>query len=267
MHLDHARGCDSGRPVGSLPPRCSWTVRGARGHVVLVGDSYAGHISEAVVAGGNSAGFDVTVATFPACPFLDARVYQAAPDERQCRRYYDRGLRALVRLRPDLVVTAFRADHYTQDPQIGLAVGDHGRDAASSTAKVSVLALALASTLKELNAHAIPVLVVDPVPWYPTPMGACATVRILTRSCPLTVSRAFEDRALAREIRIDSLAVRDAPLSARLSLEDRFCGATRCSQVVHGVVDYRDGNHLSVAASRSVADLFARAITRLAADR
>jgi peptidoglycan/LPS O-acetylase OafA/YrhL len=267
MHLDHVRGCDSGRPFGSQPGRCTWTASKARGKVVLLGDSYAGHVSEAVVEGGIRSGFDVTVATFPACPFLDIRVYQSAPNEEECRRYYDDGLRALLRSRPRLVVTAFRADHYTQDPHIGLAVGEEGTETASSTSKESALERALAATLRELNARGIPVLVVDPVPWYPTPMGACATVRILTRSCPLTVSRALENRLLAREIRIDRLAVRDAPLSARLNLEGRLCSSTRCSVVHHGIVNYRDSDHLSVLASRGAADIFTRAITRFSAVR
>jgi peptidoglycan/LPS O-acetylase OafA/YrhL len=216
MHLDHVRGCDSGKPFGLQPPRCTWTVRNARGQLVLIGDSYAGQVTEAVVRAGNIEGLDVTVATYPACPFLDVRVYELSPNERQCRRYYERGLRALLRTRPNLVVTAFRADHYTQDPQIRVAVGKEGWGSISSTAKESAMARALTSTLQQLNSEAIPVLVVDPVPWYPRAMGACATVRILTESCPSTIARSVEDGLLARQTRIDRLAIREAALSYRL---------------------------------------------------
>jgi peptidoglycan/LPS O-acetylase OafA/YrhL len=260
MHLDHTRGCDSGLPFGSQPARCTWRVPGARGQLVLVGDSYAGHITEPVVRAGNAEGFDVTVATFPACPFLDTRVYGSVPDDSKCRRYYTLGLQAMLRLRPNLVVTSFRAEHYTADPQIKLAVGDGRPTTGSVTFEQSLLQRGLASALKRLNARGIPVLVVDPVPEFPIEMGVCATVRILTESCPMTASRVFEDRLLAGPIGVNKLAVRGAPRSFRLDLEGRLCSRTQCSAVSHRVVNYRDDDHLSVAAARGVTDLFRQAI-------
>jgi peptidoglycan/LPS O-acetylase OafA/YrhL len=265
-HLDHARGCDSGQPVGSQPPRCTWRVQHARGRLVLVGDSYAGHVTEAVVTAGNAEGFDVTVATFPACPFLDVRVYRSVLDEPHCRLYYTRGLQALLRMRPSLVVTSFRAGHYTEDSQIELAVGSRRQAAGPAVTKESALERGLASTLKTLNARGIPVLVVDPIPTHPREMGACAAVRVMTESCPLTVSRGVVDRRLAGPIRIDELAVGRATRSYRLNLENRLCSKTQCSVVAHRVVMYRDANHLSVAATREVTDLFRRAIRRFAAN-
>jgi peptidoglycan/LPS O-acetylase OafA/YrhL len=261
-HLDHVRGCDSGKPFGSEPAECTWVVPHARGKLVLVGDSYAGQVSEAVVSAGNSEGLDVSVATFPACPFINVRVYGSNPTEAECRRYYTRGLRALLRAHPSLVVTSFRADHYTEDHQIRLAVGRHGRATTSTAAKDPVIQRALASTLRSLNAQGIPVLVVDPVPWYPAPIGACAALRILTRSCPTTVVRSVEDRALAGPIRIDTLAVRDAPRSFRLNLEDELCSRARCSDVKHQVDMYRDFDHLSVLGTQGITSVFARAIRR-----
>jgi hypothetical protein len=230
---------------------------------VLVGDSYAGHLTEAVVKAGNAEEFDVTVATFPACPFLDIRVYGSEPDEPHCRLYYTGGLQALLRLRPDLVVTSFRAHHYTEDPRIELADAS-GRRAAGVVMKESILQRGLTSTLRTLNAQDIPVVVVDPIPTYPRDIGACAAVRVLTRSCTLTVSRSVEDRRLAGPIRIDRLAVRRATRSYRLNLQDRLCSRTQCSAIAHRVVMYRDTNHLSVAGAREVTDLFRWAIRRLA---
>ena len=265
-HLDHAQGCDSGQPIGSQPPRCTWRVQDARGRLVLVGDSYAGHVTEAVVKAGNAEGFDVTVATFPACPFLDIRVYGSTPDEPHCRLYYTRGLQALLRMRPSLVVTSFRADHYTEDPRIELTVASGRQAAGSVVTKESAMERGLTSTLKTLNARGIPVLVVDPIPTSPREMGACAAVRVLTGSCPLTVSRSVADRRLAGPIRIDKLAVRRATRSYRLNLENRLCSRTQCSAIAHRVVMYRDINHLSVAGAREVTDLFRRAIRRFAAN-
>jgi peptidoglycan/LPS O-acetylase OafA/YrhL len=263
-HLDHRRGCDSGQPFGSQPPRCSWTVRHARGSIALVGDSYAGQVAEAVVRGGNLDRFDVTVATFPACPFLDVRIHESVPTETQCRHYYSRGLQALLRLRPSLVVTSFRADHYTEEPQIELAVGAHGRLVNGMAAKESAIERGLASTLHQLNSRGIPVLLVDAVPWYPSAIGDCAALRILSGSCPTVVSRHFADMALAGPMRINRLAVRRARLSVRLNLEDRLCSRTRCADMRHGVVTYRDFDHISVTAARAMTHLFERAISRFA---
>jgi peptidoglycan/LPS O-acetylase OafA/YrhL len=262
MHLDHLRGCDLGQPFGLQPAQCSWTVRGARGRLVLVGDSYAGHITEAVIRAGNAEGFDVIVVTFPACPFLNIRVYEIDRSEAQCRRYYSHGLRTMIRVRPSLVVTSFRADHYTEDSSIRLGLGEDGSTTNSKASKERVLERGLASTLEELNSAGIPVLLVDPVPSYPSPMGACAAVWMLSGSCPSSAARRVEDQKLAGPIRIDKLAIRHARLSSRLDLVGRLCGRTRCSEVVHGLVTYRDQNHLSVAGARRVADLFMHAIER-----
>jgi peptidoglycan/LPS O-acetylase OafA/YrhL len=267
MHLDHRRGCDLGAPFGSQPRKCSWKVARARGTIVLVGDSYAGQITEAVVRAGNSDGFNVAVATFPACPFFDIRMYGSTPSEAQCRRYYTRGFRSLLETHPNLVVTSFRADHYTEDSGIRLALGDHGRAVSSASAKLSVMERGLETTLKRLNSAGIQVLLVDPVPRHPTTIDSCAALQILTGSCPPSVSRRVEDRELADPIRIDREAVRGARWGHRLNLEDHLCTRTRCSDIIHGEVAYRDANHLSVAATRGLTEVFMGAIGHLSASR
>ena len=71
-HADLLRGCDGPTPLGQRTAgACTWRVARPRGQVVLIGDSNAGHFSEAVIRAANRAGFELTIATFSACPFID----------------------------------------------------------------------------------------------------------------------------------------------------------------------------------------------------
>lgn len=70
-HIDRLDGCFGSWPVGD-PARahCVWPAKNSRGRILFVGDSHAGHLSEAAIAAINELGFDAEIATFGNCPFV-----------------------------------------------------------------------------------------------------------------------------------------------------------------------------------------------------
>ena len=64
VHLDAARGCESGDLESvSRDSRCTLRIEGAVGRAILVGDSHAGQLSEGFVIAAHKLGLDATIAT------------------------------------------------------------------------------------------------------------------------------------------------------------------------------------------------------------
>ena len=120
FHADVTRRCDSPIPLWtSSAPQCTWTVPNPRGKIVLIGDSNAGHYTEPFVRGANRAGYDATVATLSACPFLPIAVRGAG--QPACLRFARGSLAALLAMKPNLVFAAAHTSGYLDDPSIALA--------------------------------------------------------------------------------------------------------------------------------------------------
>ncbi len=248
-HADYLLGCDSATPLGQRPQRvvsaCTWQVPRPRGQVVLIGDSNAGHFSEAVVRAANRAGFDLTIATLSACPFVDLQVKQPRYSMDVCRRFYTGSLESLLRQRPSLIIDANRADGYIRAGDAGL--GSPGNDPTSHSAvvKARLWYQGLASSLRHLNDAGIPVVVVQPVPLQAMPFGDCAVIRILTQSCASSVARSTveNDRRLA--VDAENRAVAAVPAAWTIDFVNKLCNSDRCTSTRGNTPMYRDRHHLS----------------------
>ena len=267
-HMDLQLGCDDVRPLGQrTAPACTIRVPESRGRVVLIGDSNAGHFSEPVVRAANRAGFDVSIVTLNGCPFVDLwksvarRDLSSIPGASKdlCRRFYSGSLKALVRLRPSLVITAARTDNYFAQPSVGLG---RSRDAITylASAKARLWYQGLASTLRRLNDAGIPVVVAHPVPVQPVSASTCAVIRILTASCTISVSRTKVDESLRRAISAENRAIATVTTAWAIDFENQLCDRDRCEGMRGGTPLYRDRNHLSVDGALSLTDPFYKAI-------
>ena len=260
-HADVLLGCDSPTPLGQRTANaCTLRTPNPRGQIVLIGDSNAGHLSEAVARAANRAGFELTIATFSACPFIDLEVTEPHYSMGACRRFYTGSLEALVRLRPSLVIGASRADLYIRRDTAGL--GSPGRNAVShsTVAKADLWAQGLASSLHHLNDAGIPVVVVQPVPIQPMPFGDCAVIRILTRSCEGSVARSTVEKDRRLAVDAENRAVASAPAAWTIDLIDKLCGADRCGSMHGKTAMYRDRYHLSVDGALTLTNEFYRTI-------
>jgi hypothetical protein len=121
--------------------------------------------------------------------------------------------------------------------------------------------------LGQLNRAGIPVVVVHPIPRLAISPERCAVISILSNACGSSTARTDAERELRLAIGAEQAAVAHASLASTLDLDRNLCGPTRCASMRHGVLLYRDGEHLSVQGALTLTDRFARAIRSRARPR
>ena len=235
--------------------------------VVLIGDSNAGQFGEPVLRAAERAGFGATLISYGACPFANLRVVRRnRPFPRHqiaaCRTSYIQDLHALVRSRPNLVITAARTDRYIDDHTFGLGQPGGGAITYATKVKGSLWSQGLASTLRALSAARIPVVIVQPVPVVqPISVDECASIRILANSCNGSASRSSVARYLEPSVTADNRAVAAAPGPVTaVDFRDQLCSSNRCPSRRGDIVLYLDRYHLSVPAALELTDAFYRVI-------
>jgi peptidoglycan/LPS O-acetylase OafA/YrhL len=115
FHADAERGCDEQVPaVENNDQGCTWLVDGASRAAVLIGDSNAGHFTEAFTGAANDQGLNATVTTRSGCPFVDLVAITKGEKDDNCRSFVEQSLLDLVKNRPDVVVIASRSDAYIE---------------------------------------------------------------------------------------------------------------------------------------------------------
>ena len=263
FHIDYQRGCDDAAPLGYRPlARCSWAADHPRGTVVLIGDSNAGHFSEAVIAADRSLQFDTIVATFSSCAFADGlAVFDNNEREKDCAWFDSGSLTWLLRQRPNLVILGTRADSYIQDPRIALAAPGMPPEH-DPAQKARVWAERLHSALARLDRAGVPVILVHPVPELPSfDPGSCAAFLLyIDWGCRGSVSRRAVDARLAQTLAAERAAIAAVRRAGLLDLEDYLCSSTMCSSVYDGLLMYRNQNHLSIPGALALTPIFRRTI-------
>ncbi len=270
LHLDFTRGCSSLTPYGALPKRtCEWRIPDPRGLVVLIGDSNAGQFTEPVVEAGNKAGYDVAVATSPACPFVLLRFANSSrfTNEAGCLRFVERSLKALVAERPSLVVTADRADAYIEERQVLVGPVSGQPQHLAAAAKEELWQRGLEDVLRRLNGSGVPVVLVHPVPVGNVAPDGCAALLAMLKACDGTFDRSRTDANLAPAIEAEDAAIARTSMSSALDFENAMCTRKACHSVRNGTFMYLDPDHLSVAGASRFEGRFFEAIRRDARPR
>ncbi len=91
------------RPISE----CTWSVPDSRGTVMLVGDSHAVSLADAVVDLANADGLDAVVRTRSLCPFHSRRIMRTG-----CAVYQRDTVEEIRDLSPDVLIVANRAPSY-----------------------------------------------------------------------------------------------------------------------------------------------------------
>jgi len=254
------RDCNSATPLDRRTgSSCNWDVPAAKGRVVLVGDSNAGHFTEPVVLAANRAGYDATVATHNSCPFV--RVLIIIPIHHRltgtpCTGFVAGTMRALIRLRPSLVVLSNASTKYVEDPQVAIGTFDGRHLTHDIGVKARLWGRGLASVVDDLHRAGIPVLLVRQIPAVPQYDG-CAVIRVLAGTCGATVPRTVADAELSQTLHAETAAT---PGTAWLSVEYALCDAHRCYSRRGRTLMYHDTTHLSIDGALSMTGSFERAI-------
>jgi peptidoglycan/LPS O-acetylase OafA/YrhL len=259
-HSADARGCNLGIPVAIGPPRCTYSVPETRGRVVLVGDSNAGHFAEPAAAAANRLGFDLTLGTYPDCPFVDVipSAAKGLASSARCHSFVTQSLHQMVVGRPNLVVLAASAPLYFTS---GATFRDPttGRVATTPAAKAALWSAGLARVLRPLKAAGIPTVVVHTVPqWATWDTRSCAAIRVYLapRSCGATQSRAEVDAFRRRALAADARALAAVPGTVGIDLIDDLCTAKVCATNRGDLWLYKDGRHISVVGARRLTNRF-----------
>ena len=266
LHLLDTSLCDRGIPVPDLEQgQCVFNRAGTERPIYLVGDSNAGHFIEAVTDAGTALDSPIVAATTNGCPFVDGYVHLAGVpdpnDQAQCERYR-LGTIDYLRSAPPGVVVISQIASYWSDP--GTLIGANEASASSDTkAKLDYYAKRLPVIVDELRAAGHEVLIVQQVPEFPQYQPqSCSFFELLAAACVATISRDdAEHQSTEVQKIIESTSSGHGAHS--LQLRDEFCGADSCSTSTNGAFNYRDSDHISVAASHALASRFEKAIRPL----
>jgi hypothetical protein len=262
-HADTVADCSSWQEAAPRDGRCVWNGRAGGAPVYLVGDSKAGHLSEAVIGATAELGRPVTISTASAGPDVVIHLDQVDPPEwwtaAGCRAAFDKSASWLAEAEPGLVIMSSK-DVYALSDSCGISLDGDGyiTDMAD---KSGVHESALVRTVKALEDAGHSVLLVHPGPrirdWNPQ---ACNTLSILSGGCAGSTdlrTLVEGDQPLTRAINAAALATGSGVVDIRPVL----CPEGSCSTTLpDGSPATRDGSHISVAASQLHIPLFSRSI-------
>jgi hypothetical protein len=251
-HLDLTAGCASTIPLDERSTtECLWNTRGSIGEILLIGDSNAGHLSEALLGAARELRLDLRIATLSACPFIDIDLWRDGARQDACRAFVEGATQWILNHSPMVVVIANSSDGYIESNQFGIALAGQGR-VATPEDKSAVWAEALASTLSGITSSTTHVVVVHPVPkfsanWRPREM---APLRLLLDPARAAI-HADRDIILSRQRRAREAVTiaAESTGAAVLDLFDDVCPNEVCRSWVDGQWLYRDHGHISVEQS------------------
>ncbi|MDQ5975334.1 MAG: hypothetical protein QG661_2543, partial [Actinomycetota bacterium] len=258
VHSGQVAGCDSTTPQGDRPVgACVWNADSTGAPLYLVGDSHAGHLTEAVVGAGEQTGRPVVISTTNACPYIEVDwsvPSLGAPWNDQCRSYVSGTAEWLATQPPGTVVVSATAGYWLNpDYQFPTTAG---QDAPGPDEREVLYTDALRKTVVDLYKAGHNVVLVQDSPRGLSNPQLCSVPMIVrgdcTQSAPL--DQFLSNREVDRRI-IDTVSS-DTGADV-LDLLDALCPDSTCSSRRGDVVLYRDNDHLSVAASASLAPLVA----------
>ena len=255
---------------GSMPDlrylswgNCTWNPEARGDPIYLLGDSNAGHFSEAVIGVGQALGRPVTIYTVHGCPFMDVSDYvdlKATSDP--CPSYVGRTLEWLAQQPPGLVILSSTSSPNTP-PQY--YVGD-SEPWSTNHASEEYLRSILTKTVQELQSDGNAVLMVQPVPHfskapYELAYDRCSLLHIVRSTCNQEVPVDFIDRAQGN-LRSSISATAAMTGSSTLDLRSYFCPDRICVTQRNGLILYADEQHISVDTSRDLEGQFEKAVVQ-----
>lgn len=262
VHSGQASGCDGMIPQGARPDgQCVWNAGAGGPPVYLVGDSHAGHLSEAVTGAGVLLGRPVVVSTSNACPFLEGEWYVSFnPDwwNEQCRDYVTGTIDWLKSQPSGTVVVSSLAGTWLNPDYVYPA--EAGGAFLGASEREALYRDRLRRTVVDLYQAGHDVVLVQDTPRGLSNPLECTTVAVVRGTCETTapISAVLANREVDRQV-IQSTA--DETGARVIDLLTRLCPDSLCSSRMGDLILYRDSDHLSVPASASLAPLFAEALS------
>ena len=239
-HLGATMACEYGNLQNLSPTgNCTIPISNSVGQAVLIGDSHAGHLSEAFVKAAHANQLDATIAVNGNNPYLFVTW-----DIQQTRESYPfKSLEIMRTTRPRVVVIA-QSVYNTGAPE-GVRWADQ-----------------FIPILQQLEEMRIPVVVVaaNLVPGLKP--RDCSPFQIFLDVCPAnqqaSTDKLLEDRK--QRLEEEHRAIAEVDNSVLMDAAPILCPATSCSIYRDGKWWWRDSSHLSIFASQSLIPLLTERI-------
>jgi peptidoglycan/LPS O-acetylase OafA/YrhL len=260
VSLDH--DCDA-EPAGlrTPPPECTWNPQATGPPIYVVGDSNAIHFSDGVLGAAKELNRPVTFSTASGCPFV--KPMEVPISEAGCAAFVDGTLQWLQTAKPGTVIIA-SSDHYWDAPESRAGLTNEGFFGVQGF-RNEFLKPQLLAAVQELTEAGQQVLLVqtvprfdtDPFSWIPKECNVWAVARgACVQQMPL--DRANSLQQLARSA-VNQVAVQTG--SSVLDVQAALCPVGVCRTQQGNVINYRDGRHITVSASKSLTLAFADALS------
>lgn len=259
LHALHRNDCIELTGDGrSAPDGCTWGTPGAPS-VVLIGDSNADQLSDALIAASTELDLQLRGATLAGCPVADVVV--DAPwfgDEgAACRTFVRRALSAISADVPAAVVVSNGTDTYLHHDEVALIDPATGRRATTRQDKADVLATGFERTLAQLRATGTRVAVVSSLPTpstagFETDPQACSRAAVHLASDPCSPPTFSSERPRTLDARrLENGAAARAGVAA-WSLDPALCPDRRCRVRLDGTGLWADPGHITPDAATSL---------------
>lgn len=214
---------------------------------VLLGDSHAASLGMGLLPAAEDAGWQVTMWTKPACPIPSVTYYDGSrrTANAPCDTWRDATLAKTIEMRPDVVVpiSAMSDAKQVMDPESG--------ERLSAEESRPHIVEGYRTTIERLTAEGIPVVVVQDWPSSPEGVPDCLLQTRDARRC------SFGRPSVPRP---EPQAVRGLDGVRLLTVDDGFCGESRCSPVPDDILVYRDTNHFTRSYALTLGPLLTREI-------
>lgn len=268
-HDDIVNGCNAPAPLGErtleATLKCTWPKsKGTEtsGSILLVGDSQAGHFSEAVIEASKRLNLSTTIATHNGCAFtgLDARM--AGTTARKGCQHFVRGtVDDIERLRPDVVIIATASGGYINGNDYSLRDPKSLKWVDAKDGKRKLLIEGFGSIINKLQGLHIRVIIVNQVYTFKSwRLDNCTDFNFYRNACSAARSRdtLVAARKLGKDIELE--AATGKRFVSTLDVADRLCEASVCSTQMRQNWNYFDGGHITRSASLNLAGDFEKAI-------
>ncbi len=230
--------------------------------VYLVGDSNGIHFSDAVLGASSQLGSPVSFATASGCPFV---ISSTPPDSDEgCSAFVAGTVDWLTTQNPGIVVIA-SSDHYWADIASFVALGGTGL-AGSREEQERFLERQLQVTVERLLTVGHRVVLAQTIPrfseryaWSP---NSCSIWVVAQGDCAqqMPLDWANMEQSLSRSV---IQRVGAATGASTIDFRSEFCGEGVCQTQSQAMLNYRDGRHLTVAASKALVPQFTDVLSRL----
>jgi len=269
-HLDVTSGCDRGTTEPD-PNIFGCVLSTGDESVLLIGDSNAGQLSEAVKAAAEENGMGLRIAAASGCPFTTLRVQREGLERTWCRDFAKRATAWILANRPTIVIMASSSDlHLVATDDVGVA-DDAGGFTFDPAEKSAMYETDLEANLELMVAAGVKVVVVHPIPkfeaswqstgWSSTRWSA-ARFWLGIDNLEITTDRS-EALRLQRYGRDAEQRASKSAGAVTFDPFDALCPADPCAARRGTIWLYRDSAHLSVRGSEELAPYISDIIRRL----